>query len=444
MKLQASAILLLASEKLSNNEAKARLLPNIGDEDMEHYHSSFDTNIQQKVETVTSNVLSSLNDISNSMNSLGSLNTGLSDSELNFKIEKNLKKMSINMNRLLKRKKRMAMRRKFKIQSRKRRQIIELTDEEHTAIENLKEVRTQHWESNFSGLDFLFEIEDITNDPESLKKILELAKSEKASSTLGKSKSPLLQALNPYGCWCNFDLIPGMYVGEPQNEFDSACKTLQEGYRCIGIDEGQECSDNAEKYMTTPKYMRMHSKDQLIDGLHNYCDRMNKDNTCGYNLCMVEAYFINTIFNLLQTGHRIDLTKSHKMGFDPDQHCELRQSLQTPSNWQYDDYQSGDYYYYEYPDTNNDSTTVISKEKEFEDNLASLSGIDQDLEKQKKPIKVKIVPDQCCGNYPERAPYNPGSSGTKDCCQVDKVSSIFNTITHMCCPDGSSMKLGEC
>merc|ERR1719229_1344870 len=53
----------------------------------------------------------------------------------------------------------------------------------------------------------------------------------------------------------------------------------------------------------------------------------------------------------------------------------------------------------------------------------------------------KIVPDQCCGRFPERAPYNPGSRGSKDCCNNGNDSSIFNAITHMCCPDGSVMRL---
>lgn len=157
---------------------------------------------------------------------------------------------------------------------RSKRQIsYQLTNEETFLIDQMIERRTQHWQNNFENIDQEFSLEQLTDQPDLLQEIMDLANGGKASSALSQSKSPLLQALNPYGCWCNFDLIPGPYIGEPVNEFDAACKTLHEGYRCIGIDNGQQCSDNAENYRIKPKYMRASSEEQLIDELNSYCEK---------------------------------------------------------------------------------------------------------------------------------------------------------------------------
>lgn len=448
-------------------------------EDNEHYHGVMATN------NFKGPIKSDLYLISNG-NKLIENNPNSEEDFLlsNEEISKNLASVNANRIRLLRRKKRMALRRQNHIRSRKRRQAIQLTDEEHAMIDEMINRRTVHWEKNFEGIDFLYgNLEDLTEQPEMLKTIMDLANSERLSSSLSKSKSPLLQALNPYGCWCNFDLIPGPYVGEPVNEFDAACKKLHEGYRCIGIDNGQQCADSAESYMLKPKYMRSNSKDQLIDSLYSYCDKMYPTDECGKNLCLVEAYFINQVFNLLQSGKRIDLKMSHKMGFDPNQQCELRAALQTPSNWDYE-HSAGasgsDEYEYEYvyedtQDSGSSSNEIssssgagdISKEEKFKSQLESLTqtvqktpssspkqsnspntnnvGQIQPLNKGQAPPNInKIVADQCCGRFPERAPYNPGSTGSKDCCDNGNDSSIFNAITHMCCPDGSVMKLGDC
>ena len=448
-------------------------------EDNEHYHGVMaTTNFKGPIKSDLYLISNGNKLIENNPN-----NDEESFSLSNEEVSKNLASVNANRIRLLRRKKRMALRRQNHIRSRKRRQAIQLTDEEHAMIDEMINRRTMHWEKNFEGIDFLYgNLEDLTEQPEMLKTIMDLANSERLSSSLSKSKSPLLQALNPYGCWCNFDLIPGPYVGEPVNEFDAACKKLHEGYRCIGIDNGQQCADSAESYMLKPKYMRSNSKDQLIDSLYSYCDKMYPTDECGKNLCLVEAYFINQVFNLLQSGKRIDLKMSHKMGFDPNQQCELRAALQTPSNWDYE-HSAGagsDEYEYEYvyedtQDSGSSSNEIssagadVSKEEKFKSQLESLtqtvqktqssSPIDKNTEPgqtnsagqiqsltkgQAPPNTNKIVADQCCGRFPERAPYNPGSTGSKDCCDNGNDSSIFNAITHMCCPDGSVMRLGDC
>ena len=46
--------------------------------------------------------------------------------------------------------------------------------------------------------------------------------------------------------------------------------------------------------------------------------------------------------------------------------------------------------------------------------------------------------DQCCGNYPERYPFD---SSTRLCCGG---SQTYNDVTHDCCPDNSVKSLGSC
>ena len=125
------------------------------------------------------------------------------------------------------------------------------------------------------------------------------------------------------------------------------------------------------------------------------------------------------------------------MGFDPMQECQVRPSQVLPISS--NDY-SDDYYYYEDYDSEHSAFPKINKSQQFKENLDSIAP----NKKNKKKENTKFVPDQCCGVFPERKPFNPGSAGQKECCEKDRVATVFSTITHMCCSDGSAMKLGEC
>lgn len=394
------------------------------------------------------------------------------DVSVRNKIQQNLSKISNNLQRILRRKKRMASRKRLH-SLRSKRQIIEeddpsfddfifLSEDDNIppsviTFDEKSKLRTEVWNSNFKEIDDWVGLDLSKLVPAEqvgmLQAMIDLSAESsgflgvdlaRASSNLGSMQSPILQALNPYGCHCDFNMIPSPYTGDPVNKFDAACKTLQDGYRCLGIDNGSECADNVENHATVPRYMRKFDQTQLINILDRYClvKNNNQKDSCGYNLCMVEAYFINNIFNLLQTGNRIDMTKSHKMGFDPEVNCQVRNTALEVNN--------EDYYFYDYGNdgehtSNGDVSTKLTKEEQFEQDLASLSGqiVTQSLQpaQVKAPKPPKTVPDQCCGSFPLRSPYNPGSAGQKDCCNS---KTIFNTITHMCCTDGTTQKLGEC
>lgn len=368
------------------------------------------------------------------------------------------------INKILKRKRRLAMRNKALLKtkiltSRQKRNVFSINDldisslglsRDQIDLYNSKlEKQLGHWMTQFAEIEHEILPENLTNDPQAFEDFLLLQNSMRASTSFSKTRSPLLQLLNPYGCHCNFEMMPSPYTGEPVNAFDAACKVLQDGYRCIGMDDGQECSDNSEEYGTVPRYMRQHDKSRLIDTLDIYCRHENPDNSCGYDLCLVEAYFINTVFNLLQSGKRIDIKKNHRMGFDPMTECTIR-----PEPTVQDYYGNTEYeYYYVYGEDEehaaSSQSNQLNKEDQFQENLNSISP-DKNKNDKKKVARApsstqpKFVPDICCGRFPERQPFNPGTAGQKDCCERDHVSTVFNTITHMCCADGSAMKLGEC
>jgi len=408
-------------------------------------------------------------------NAIGQLNQGISElkQDLVYDVaagEDVTENQNTSINKIIKRKRRMArseyakrarsrISRQTKISpsqpseinfnnklKRRKRQVFSLTDlassiEERLQLEQKVDKIRTHWSHQFQELEILYTPEVLTTDTDSFNKFLEFSSigfERSAGQALNKNRSPLLQLLNPYGCHCNFEVVPSPFTGEPVNEFDAACKVLQDGYRCIGMDNGQQCSDNAEDHETSPMYLRQHDKYKMIDGLEKYCQHKNTGDTCGYDLCMVEGYFVNTIFNLLQSGKRIDLKKSHRMGFDPMTECQVRPA---PSLYDEEIYSDEDYYYYEYEDGEHTLNTVprLDKEEQFKVNLDSIAP-----NKEPKKKKEKFVPDMCCGKFPERQPFNPGSAGQKDCCQKDKISAVFNTITHMCCADGNARKLGEC
>lgn len=227
--------------------------------------------------------------------------------------------------------------------------------------------------------------------------------------------SPILAAINPYGCWCNFENMPSPFGGQPVNEIDEACRVLQEGYRCIQLDHENTCDSTSAGYEAPPRYMGIRDKVTLVNKIHSHCARVNVDDPCNYKLCTVEAYFINTLFMYMMSGKRIDLTASHKMGFNAEEMCVKKTSVIT------NPFGSGD----------GDS-----------DILDAIIGNGGSPGSPKSPKDQPSQPkDHCCGVYPIRAPYNASEEKSKSCCNGEH---IFNTFTHQCCDDGSLVVLGGC
>merc|ERR1712004_325653 len=86
-----------------------------------------------------------------------------------------------------------------------------------------------------------------------------------------------IDAINQYGCWCNFDERLTEGAGEPQNEYDSICKKFQLCLRCTSIDAkigDYSCDPKTDVYQTD------------VD-----CSASNAGNVCGESLCSCDQDF---------------------------------------------------------------------------------------------------------------------------------------------------------
>lgn len=160
--------------------------------------------------------------------------------------------------------------------------------------------------------------------------------------------------------------------------------------------------------------MGTRDESQLIDRLTAHCQRVNPNDHCAYELCTIEAYFINSLFMFMMKGNRIDLTASHKLGFNPDEKC-ARKISQIPDTL--------------YGDGSGDEDDYDQPEIQF-----------SKAPKGSRVDPPKPVSDQCCGTYPVRTPFNPGQQDKKSCCK----NTVYNTFTHECCEGTDVLPFGSC
>merc|ERR1711981_1328458 len=105
--------------------------------------------------------------------------------------------------------------------------------------------------------------------------------------------------LDEYGCWCYFYDNVGRGKGQPIDEVDGFCKTLNEGYECAirdSEDEGISC---------TPWEVAYVSGTGSGSDLFTSCQNLNADN-CAARACSVEGNFVEQMFALFISGNSID------------------------------------------------------------------------------------------------------------------------------------------
>lgn len=253
---------------------------------------------------------------------------------------------------------------------------------------------------------------------------------------LQASTSPILAAINPYGCWCNFENMPSQYGGQPIDEIDAACKVLQEGYRCLQLDHDQNCQVTAETYQAPPRYMGIRNEEQLLSKLKSHCSRVHSgtENSCGYRLCAIEAFFINTLFMHMMSGKRVNMKYSHRLGFNPEENC-IRKNSAT-----YDVTGFGRNDFDDSSDTgsgNESELEILELDSEHRTPKSEKNSNFRNFKPEGRPLKPKAI-DTCCGDYPKRSPFN---TGEKRCCHE---KHIFNPLMHDCCDDGTLGFVGSC
>jgi len=130
---------------------------------------------------------------------------------------------------------------------------------------------------------------------------------------------PLLDRINKYGCWCYFNEDHGKGKSQPVDDVDAICKMLHEGYECAILDAqeaGEEC---------TPWEVDYDSTSAGFDSIVEECTSRNADKTaCAVNSCIVEQWFVVSIFQSFLGGNQHTPNNLHINGFDVDNECPTR------------------------------------------------------------------------------------------------------------------------
>merc|ERR1711881_109783 len=117
-----------------------------------------------------------------------------------------------------------------------------------------------------------------------------------------------VDGLDEYGCWCYFYDNVGRGKGQPIDEVDGFCKSLNEGYECAirdSEDEGISC---------TPWEVSYISGTGSGSDLFTSCQSLNADN-CAARACSVEGNFVEQLFALFLSGNSINFVDySHAQG----------------------------------------------------------------------------------------------------------------------------------
>lgn len=131
-----------------------------------------------------------------------------------------------------------------------------------------------------------------------------------------------LSALHQYGCWCHFGELSGK--GQPVDEWDKECKSLQDGYECIHLDSDGECNVFQTDYNSS---IGIGDTTQMtVERLKHECETANGVDTCASRICLVEGAFIQNLISMaFNQGLRPNFMKySHRSPmFDPEIVCSV-------------------------------------------------------------------------------------------------------------------------
>lgn len=300
--------------------------------------------------------------------------------------------------------------------------------------------------------------------------------------------SGLLQ-ISEYGCWCYFD---GKYEkgrGHTVDEFDKHCKHLHNNYACGAIDAALDGDDGCVPWEVEYDIFTFSTFDMDIT---SKCRERNGDSQCRLRTCIAEMSFVMNVMGLYSAGIYPNVTYQHYSDFaeiaqmhchdpaNPDHVPHFNANDPTMEDY---DYSPTDAYY-----TNSDGEPVDYSEYEsafqgadptaaaaeaategltdmfsmfrgitdpnpaadsVPDSIASVgSSVAQKVlgfisakgsrpetaTRRQRPQTKPRGPDHrrfCCGDYPQRFPYNP-KWGQRQCCG----QKTFDAKHLQCCPSG--------
>ena len=197
----------------------------------------------------------------------------------------------------------------------------------------------------------------------------------------------MFSSASNYGCWCDIgnDLRRGSN-GDPVNELDTACRDLHHNYNCITI-EDPTCNPRTLDAGAGEYQVPINALSPLST-VEDACAASNQIDSCAYNTCVSEAYFLRQTVTPIYAG---DQTWTEMWSDE--------EFIHTPDGQ------------FDYADRCGVEPTGVA------------GGFSFDL--QQNPCgpggcSVNINRKQCCGDFPRKTAYNPIIAM---CCS-DVVSSI--------------------
>jgi hypothetical protein len=109
-----------------------------------------------------------------------------------------------------------------------------------------------------------------------------------------------------WGCWCYFDDESYQGRGNPINDVDSYCKTLQQGYECFEMDDGNTCMDPWDV-----PYVAVDLTSIVNDDYESACNAQNGRNNCAKRACIIESRFSDMILKYYAAGGGFDALLMH-------------------------------------------------------------------------------------------------------------------------------------
>ena len=101
----------------------------------------------------------------------------------------------------------------------------------------------------------------------------------------------VLSAADKYGCWCDIgNQLKRSSNGDPVNALDSACRDLHHNYNCITIEDAG-CNPRTLDASAGEYNLPISALSPLLT-VEAACESGNVVDSCAYNTCVAEAYFL--------------------------------------------------------------------------------------------------------------------------------------------------------
>lgn len=131
--------------------------------------------------------------------------------------------------------------------------------------------------------------------------------------------------IDGYGCWCYFHDDHGKGKSQPVNQMDAFCKLLHEGYDCAMMDSELEGGD-----FCVPWEVNYNAANVGFGDVVEQCNVRNPDDPCGNRACIVEGWFVTSIFQMFLSGGVMDMEPQHEGGnFDINENCPTHPGQQS-------------------------------------------------------------------------------------------------------------------